>query len=77
MDDSVLTDPVEMGKIVETAVYKHVAAFYYQYATSVGYFRGGKRAKKLILWWTILIQKTSSLKLNTEKVRQLRMMMRS
>lgn len=30
MDDSLLSDPVEMGKIVETAVYKHVAAFYYQ-----------------------------------------------
>jgi predicted AAA+ superfamily ATPase len=43
MDDSLLTDPVEMGKIVETAVYKHVAAFYYQKATSVGYFRGGKK----------------------------------
>ena len=36
MDDSLLTDPVEMGKIVETAVYKHVAAFYYQQAASVG-----------------------------------------
>lgn len=47
MDDSVLTDPVEMGKIVETAVYKHVAAFYYQYATSVGYFRGGKKGKEI------------------------------
>ena len=30
MDDSLLTDATEMGKIVETAVYKHVAAFYYQ-----------------------------------------------
>ena len=47
MDDSVLTDPVEMGKIVETAVYKHAAAFYYQYATSVGYFRGGKKGKEI------------------------------
>lgn len=47
MDDSVLTDPVEMGKIVETAVYKHVAAFYYQQATSVGYFRGGKKGKEI------------------------------
>lgn len=45
MDDSLLTDPVEMGKIVETAVYKHVAAFYYRKATSVGYFRGGKKNK--------------------------------
>jgi hypothetical protein len=47
MDDSLLTDPVEMGKIVETAVYKHVAAFYYQRATSVGYFRGGRKGKEI------------------------------
>lgn len=47
MDESVLSDPVEMGKIVETAVYKHVAAFYYQIATSVGYFRGGKKNKEI------------------------------
>ena len=43
MDDSILTNPVEMGKIVETAVYKHITAFYYQQAASVGYFRGGKK----------------------------------
>ncbi len=47
MDDSMLSDPDEMGKVVETAVYKHVAAFYYQQATSVGYFRGGKRGKEV------------------------------
>ena len=47
MDDSVLTDPVEMGKIVETAVYKHVAASCRRYAASVGYFRGGKRGKEI------------------------------
>lgn len=47
MDDSLLTDPIEMGKVVETAVYKHVAAFYYQNATSVGYFRGGKKDKEI------------------------------
>lgn len=47
MDESVITDPVQMGKIVETAVYKHVAAFYYQQATSVGYFRGGRRGKEI------------------------------
>ena len=47
MDDAILTDPVEMGKIVETAVYKHIAAFYYQHATSVGYFRGGKKNKEI------------------------------
>lgn len=47
MDDDVLTNPTEMGKIVETAVYKHVAAFYYQKATSVGYFRGGNKKKEI------------------------------
>lgn len=47
MDDSLITNPVEMGKIVETAVYKHVAAFYYQQATSVGYFRGGRKGKEI------------------------------
>lgn len=47
MDDSLLTDPVAMGKVVETAVYKHVAAFYYQKATSVGYFRGGRKDKEI------------------------------
>ena len=47
MDESLLSDPVEMGKVVETAVYKHVAAFYYQQATSVGYFRGGKKNKEI------------------------------
>ncbi len=47
MDDSVMTDAAEMGKVVETAVYKHIAAFYYQYATSVGYYRGGKKNKEI------------------------------
>lgn len=47
MDDSILTDATQMGKVVETAVYKHVAAFYYQFATSVGYFRGGKKNKEV------------------------------
>ena len=47
MDDSVLTDPTEMGKMVETSVYKHVAAFYYQKATRVGYYRGGKKDKEI------------------------------
>lgn len=47
MNNDVLTDPTEMGKIVETAVYKHVAAFYYQKATSVGYYRGGRKDKEI------------------------------
>ena len=47
MDDDMLTNPTEMGKIVETAVYKHVASFYYQNSTSVGYYRGGKKDKEI------------------------------
>ncbi len=47
MDDSILSNPVEMGKVVETAIYKHVAAFYYQKATSVGYSRSGKKDKEI------------------------------
>ena len=47
MDDSLLTDPVEMGKVVETAVYKHVSAFYYQQPATVGYFRGGRKGKEI------------------------------
>ena len=50
MDDSILTDPVGMGKVVETAVYKYVAVFYYQFATSIGYFRGGKKNKEINAW---------------------------
>ncbi len=47
MDDTILTDPEEMGKMVETAVYKHVAAFYYQKAARVGYYRGGRKDKEI------------------------------
>lgn len=47
MDPDILTNPVEMGKMVETSVYKHVAAFYYQKATRVGYYRGGSRKKEI------------------------------
>ncbi len=47
MDDDMLTNPTEMGKVVETAVYKHVAAFYYQKSTSVGYYRGGSKGKEI------------------------------
>lgn len=47
MDSDVLTNPIEMGKMVETSVYKHVKAFYYQKATRVGYYRGGKKGKEI------------------------------
>ncbi|MBR6781145.1 MAG: ATP-binding protein [Clostridia bacterium] len=47
MDSEIMTNPVEMGKLVETAVYKHVAAFYYQKATRIGYYRGGSKDKEI------------------------------
>jgi predicted AAA+ superfamily ATPase len=47
MDDGMMTNPEELGKLVETSVYKHVAAFYYQKATRVGYYRGGRNNKEL------------------------------
>lgn len=47
MDDDMLSDPVEIGKLVETAVYKHVASFYYQQATTVGYYREGSRGSEI------------------------------
>lgn len=62
MDDSLLTDPVEMGKIVETAVYKHIAAFYYQKATSVGYYRGGRKGKEI----DVVVDKPKSYKILIE-----------
>lgn len=47
MADDVLTDPEEMGIIVETAVYKHVASFYYQRQTRVGYYRQRNKEKEV------------------------------
>lgn len=48
MLDDVITDPVEMGVMVETAVYKHMAAFYFREKTRVGYFRKtGGSAKEI------------------------------
>ncbi len=47
MDDNIMTDPEQLGITVETAVYKHVAAFYYQHTTSVGYYRGGRKGNEI------------------------------
>lgn len=47
MLDNVLADPEEMGIMVETAVYKHLAAFYYRDHTTVGYFRKGGNDKEI------------------------------
>ena len=47
MQDDILMNPEEMGIIVETAVYKHIAAFYYQNTTRVGYYRDTKTNKEI------------------------------
>lgn len=47
MDEDMMTNPDELGKVVETAVYKHVASFYYQQSTRVGYSRGGSKDKEI------------------------------
>jgi len=47
MDDNLLSDPNQLGITVETAVYKHIAAFYYQNTTGVGYFRDGKKGHEI------------------------------
>ena len=47
MDDNLLTNPEQMGIAVETAIYKHIAAFYYQNTTCVGYYRDGRRGKEI------------------------------
>lgn len=47
MLDDVLSDPNEMGIMVETTVYKHVAAFYYRQQTRVGYYRQAGSDKEI------------------------------
>lgn len=47
MDETLFIDSIEMGKIIETTVYKHLASFYYRKATSIGYFRGGSKNKEI------------------------------
>lgn len=47
MDDGILSNMTEMGKVVETAVYKHVASFFNKKSTSVGYIRVGKKDKEI------------------------------
>ncbi len=47
MDETITTNPIEMGKVVETAIYKHVASINRKQTTSVGYFRGGRNNKEI------------------------------
>ena len=47
MDNDMLTNPTEMGKVVETAVYKHIMSFFHQISTSVGYYRDSGKDKEI------------------------------
>lgn len=49
MDDELLTNPIELGKVVETTVYKHVSNFCYPQAARVGYSRGGPKDNEVDL----------------------------
>lgn len=62
MDDELLTNPIELGKIVETTVYKHVASFYYPLAARVGYSRGGPKDTEV----DIVVDYTNSKKILIE-----------
>lgn len=47
MKDDITNDPEELGIIAETAVYKHIKAFYYNDSTTIGYSRGDKKDKEI------------------------------
>jgi len=45
--EELFTDPVEMGMVVETAVFKHLYSFYYKQKPQVGYWRAPKSDKEV------------------------------
>jgi predicted AAA+ superfamily ATPase len=47
MKDDILTDPAEMGYVVETAVFRHVLTFAYRDNATVGYYRDAKSDKEI------------------------------
>lgn len=47
LNESVLFDPIEMGTIIETAVYKHIATFYYADWPKIGYYREARKEKEV------------------------------
>ena len=47
MLDDITNNPDELGIIAETAVYKHIKSFYYNEATNIGYYRGGKKENEI------------------------------
>lgn len=47
LGEEVLTDPLEMGIIIETAVYKHIHTFFYAQHLDIGYYRNGRSQKEI------------------------------
>ncbi|MCJ7839572.1 ATP-binding protein [Lederbergia sp. NSJ-179] len=47
LGEEVMTDPLEMGIIIETAVYKHIHTFFYSQHLDIGYYRDGKTQKEI------------------------------
>ncbi|MFC4620019.1 ATP-binding protein [Camelliibacillus cellulosilyticus] len=47
LGEEVLTDPIEMGTIIETTVYKHIYTFFYDRHPSIAYFRSAKTQKEI------------------------------
>ncbi|WP_232336775.1 ATP-binding protein [Planococcus lenghuensis] len=47
LGEEVLTDPDEMGIIIETAIYKHLHTFYYNQHLDIGYYRDPKTQKEI------------------------------
>jgi predicted AAA+ superfamily ATPase len=47
MREDILTDPIEMGTIAETAVYKHVFTHYSRLSANIGYLRGKSKNNEI------------------------------
>lgn len=47
MAEDLITNPTEMGIMVETSVYKHVRSFYYNLSSNVGYYRKGGKGNEI------------------------------
>lgn len=47
LKDDITSNPVELGIIAETAVYKHIKSFSYNSLAEIGYYRGGVKEKEI------------------------------
>lgn len=47
MRDDITNDPEELGIIAETAVYKHIKAFYFGATAEIGYYRGARKDNEI------------------------------